>query len=169
MGTADRLYEALGALLLVTFGIWEGRDLIVPWILALLALLPTLGLSLLWFQVRRWNDQRTRTTFQGARFRSAIGFGAPSASVRAARFLAGHLTLEEPCSCSRYSRMWIRSQPPVKRSAHCWMWTARIFQPDSKLITSAAAVHGTILRWPIGGQPRGGGHPGSSWPGDPAP
>ena len=92
----------------------KGKDLIGSYILAVILMIPTLFISLLWYSYKITNYTWNHTSFGTARFKSTItfggiiglflvnililictlGFGAPWAKVRTLRYYLEHLTLE---------------------------------------------------------------------------
>ena len=99
----------------------KGKDLIGSYILAVILMIPTLFISLLWYySYKKTNYTWNHTSFGAAHFQSTItfgglvglylvngliliftlGFGAPWAKVRTLRYYLTHLTLEGPLDLS---------------------------------------------------------------------
>lgn len=105
----------------------RGSDLLGPWVISLLLASFTFGISLLWFNQRRFNYQWSHTSFGPARFSATIepgaylivmitnwlltlltfGIGWSWAQVRTARFEAENLRLEGSVDWARIHQQFL--------------------------------------------------------------
>jgi uncharacterized membrane protein YjgN (DUF898 family) len=109
----------------------EGRDLLVPWIICLVATPFTLGVSMVYFNVLRFNYQWNHTSFQGARFVAnvqfvdylvlvvtnallafaTLGIATPWVILRVLRFQLERVTLQGDVHMERIMQEFIDASP----------------------------------------------------------